>query len=54
MLNFVGIVIGAGIGVVLARRRGGNRLDIAQWGAVFAVIGFLTGTLVMLVVPAPV
>lgn len=54
MLNFIGAGIGVVLGVILARYRGGNRADMAQYGAVFAVIGFLIGTLIMLVVPAPV
>ena len=53
MLNFIGAGIGAAIGLLLARRRGGNGLDLAQYAAVFALIGFLLGTLAMLVVPAP-
>lgn len=53
MLNFIGAGLGVIAGVVLARYRGGNRADMAQYGAVFAVIGFLVGTLIMLVVPAP-
>ncbi len=54
MLNFIGAGIGILIGVVVGRRRGGNGMDMAQYGAVFAVIGFLIGTIIMLVVPAPV
>lgn len=54
MLNFIGAVIGVGLGVLLAWRRGGNALDMLQYAAVFALIGFVLGTIVMLVVPAPV
>ncbi|UWQ94391.1 YtxH domain-containing protein [Rhodobacteraceae bacterium M385] len=53
MLNFIGAALGAVIGVFLARRKGGNAADMAQYGAVIAIIGFLIGTLLMLVVPAP-
>lgn len=53
MLNFIGAGLGIGIGLALAWRRGGNRLDLAQWAAVFALIGFMIGTLAMLVIPAP-
>jgi hypothetical protein len=53
MLNIIGGLIGLGLGVILARRRGGNRLDMAQYGAVFTIIGFLLGTFAMLMVPAP-
>jgi hypothetical protein len=54
MLNFIGAGLGLLIGAGLARYRGGNGLDLAQYGAVFALIGFLLGTLIMLVIPAPV
>jgi hypothetical protein len=53
MLNFIGAGIGLLVGAGLAWRRKGNWPDVAQWAAVFAVIGFLIGTIVMLVVPAP-
>lgn len=54
MLNFIGAGVGVLLGLGVARFRGGNGADMAQYGAVFAVIGFLIGTFVMLVVPAPV
>ena len=54
MLNFIGAAIAAVLGAGLAWRRGGNRLDMLQYAAVFALIGFVIGTIVMLVVPAPV
>jgi Na+-driven multidrug efflux pump len=53
MLNVIGAVVGLGLGVIVARRRGGNRADLAQYAAVFAIIGFLLGTFAMLLVPAP-
>ncbi|MEX3014933.1 hypothetical protein [Gymnodinialimonas hymeniacidonis] len=53
MLNFIGAGIGILVGALLAWRRKGNWQDIAQWAAVFALIGFLIGTIVMLIVPAP-
>ncbi len=53
MLNFIGAGIGLVVGALLAWRRKGNFQDIAQWAAVFALIGFLMGTIVMLIVPAP-
>jgi hypothetical protein len=53
MLNFIGGAVGLIAGALLARRRGGNRLDMLQYAAVFALIGFMAGTIVMLVVPAP-
>jgi hypothetical protein len=43
MLTLVGIVIGALFGAWRAKRRGGNRLDVAQWGAVYAILFGLAG-----------
>lgn len=54
MLNFIAAGVGILLGVGLARYRGGNRADMAQYGAVFALIGFMLGTFIMLVIPAPV
>lgn len=53
MLNLIGAAVGAALGAFLAWRRKGNGADIAQYTAVFAIIGFLLGTIVMLVAPAP-
>lgn len=53
MLNVIGAVAGVALGLFVARRRGGNRFDMAQYAAVFAIIGFLLGTFAMLLVPAP-
>jgi hypothetical protein len=53
MLNIIGGLLGIALGLIMARRRGGNRLDMAQYAAVFAIIGFLVGTFAMLMVPAP-
>lgn len=43
MIVLAGLVIGGYWGVALARRRGGNRLDMAQYGGVFAIIGAVVG-----------
>jgi uncharacterized membrane protein len=53
MLNVIGALAGLALGLFVARRRGGNRADLAQYAAVFAIIGFLLGTFAMLLVPAP-
>ena len=53
MLNVIGAVAGVILGLVMARRRGGDRADMAQYAAVFAIVGFLLGTFAMLMVPAP-
>lgn len=43
MIVLVGVVVGAALGVLSAKRRGGNRLDMAQYGAVWGIIGGLVG-----------
>lgn len=39
----LGLIIGAVYGAWRAHKRGGNRLDMAQWGTVFAIIFGLAG-----------
>ncbi|AHM05622.1 hypothetical protein roselon_03364 [Roseibacterium elongatum DSM 19469] len=53
MLNLIGAALGLVLGGLIAWRRKGNRLDIAQYAAVFTIIGFLLGTVAMLLMPAP-
>jgi len=43
MIVLAGLVAGAVLGALSARRRGGNRLDIAQYAAVWGIIGGLVG-----------
>ncbi len=43
MIVIVTTLAGAVWGGFLARRRGGNRFDIAQYATVFAIIGGLIG-----------
>lgn len=38
-----GLVIGAILGALAARRRGGRPADMAQWGAVLAIVLGLLG-----------
>jgi hypothetical protein len=42
-MPLLGILIGAAFGAWRARQRGGNRLDMAQWGAVYAIIFGMAG-----------
>ncbi len=42
-LSLLGLAIGAALGALSARRRGGKRLDLLQWAAVGAIIGGLVG-----------
>ena len=43
MIILAGILIGSGLGWYNARKRGGNRLDQAQYAAVGALIGMVLG-----------
>jgi uncharacterized protein YqgC (DUF456 family) len=43
-----GLLAGAILGALGARRRGGKRLDLAQWAAVGAIIGGLLGLFVLI------
>ena len=43
MIVVAGLVLGAVWGVLTAKKRGGNRLDMAQYGAVWGIIGALLG-----------
>jgi hypothetical protein len=43
MIVLAGLVLGAVWGGLTARRRGGNRLDIAQYATVWGIIGALAG-----------
>jgi hypothetical protein len=42
------LVIGAALGAGVARRRGGNRLDMAQYAAGFGVASLVLGLVVTL------
>ena len=46
----IGIVVGAALGLVSARRRGGKPADLAQWAAVGAMIGGVIGLFVLVFV----
>jgi uncharacterized protein YqgC (DUF456 family) len=43
MIIIAGIIIGALVGAFNARKRGGSRLDIAQYAGVGALIGAMLG-----------
>lgn len=43
MILIVSAALGAGLGWRSARARGGNRLDLAQYAGVGAIIGALVG-----------
>ncbi len=43
MIVLAGLVVGAVWGATSARRSGGNRLDMAQYAAVWGIIGGVAG-----------
>ncbi len=43
MIIIAGLVIGVALGLWQARRRGGSGFDLAQYGAVWGIIGALLG-----------
>lgn len=43
-----GILLGAFLGAYQAKSRGGKRLDMLQWGAVFAILFGLIGMFVVI------
>ncbi len=42
-------IAGAILGALTAKRRNGNGFDMAQWAAVWAIIGGLSGLLALIV-----
>ncbi len=42
-----GLVLGALVGAVRARMRGGKMLDMLQWGSAFALIFGIIGTFIL-------
>lgn len=45
-----GLLIGALIGVIRARKRGGTTLDLLQWGAVSAIAFGLLGLFALVII----
>lgn len=50
MIVAAGAIIGALWGGILAKRRQGNRLDIAQYAAGFAIAGLLLGLILTILI----
>ena len=46
MANLLGLFIGAGLGALLARNRGGNRMDMLHYAGVCGLIGLIIGTFI--------
>lgn len=45
-----GLLLGAVLGALNARRHGGKRLDLLQWAAVGAIIGGIVGLFALVVI----
>ncbi len=46
MVNVIGLLVGASLGALIARKRGGNRLDLLHFAGVFGIIGLIIGTFI--------
>ena len=51
MLPLITAIAGAALGALFAARRKGTGFDIAQYAAVWAVIGFILGVFAIIVLP---
>lgn len=49
MIVIIGFVLGLAWGGFLARRRGGNRLDIAQYASAYAIAFAIVGLILTVV-----
>ena len=49
-LPLAGIVIGALLGAFKAKSKGGKPADMAQWGAVFAMIFGIIGLFILIII----
>jgi hypothetical protein len=50
MIVIAGLIVGAVLGATKAKRKGGNRLDMLQYAAVFAIIGAIAGMFVTIAI----
>lgn len=50
MIVIVSMIAGIVVGALSARRKNGNRLDMLQYGAVYAIAFGLAGTLATLII----
>jgi hypothetical protein len=50
MIYSITTLLGAIAGGIYARRKDGNRFDIAQYAAVWAVIGFMGGMMATIII----
>lgn len=54
MLNFIVALLGIGLGLWTAKRRGGSRLDLLHYATIYGIIGFTLGSFAMLIIPSPI
>lgn len=50
MIVIVAFVVGAAFGALRAKKRGGNRLDMAQYGAVYGIVLALIATFITIMI----
>ncbi len=50
MIVIAAAIIGIVVGVITARKRGGNKLDMAQYGAGFALAFIIVGMIATVVI----
>ncbi|SPF76442.1 hypothetical protein ALP8811_01447 [Aliiroseovarius pelagivivens] len=50
MVVIVAFIVGAALGALRAKKRGGNRLDMAQYGAVHGIVLALIATFLTIVI----
>ena len=50
ILPLIGLLIGALVGIFMAKRRGGKRLDMLQWAGVIGIMGTILGIFVLVVI----
>lgn len=50
ILPIIGLLIGALVGIFMAKQRGGKRLDMLQWGIVIAIMGAIVGLFVLVII----
>lgn len=48
ILPLGGLLIGAALGAIAARARGGRVLDLLQWAAVWAMMGGVVGLFILI------
>jgi hypothetical protein len=50
MIVLLALVVGGALGAWRAKARGGNRLDMLQWGGVHAILFALAGLILTIVI----